>query len=137
MSKKYSIVTIGILFVVIVGMYLVRNVRSTSLYQEGTLEVFANCIRESGATFYGAFWCPHCQEQKKEFGDAKDLLPYVECSTPDGRGQTKVCEDAQITGYPTWVFGDGGRESGALPFDLLAEKTGCAAPVLNADAPQE
>jgi hypothetical protein len=25
------------------------------------LDDFAKCIKDSGAMFYGAFWCPHCQ----------------------------------------------------------------------------
>jgi len=65
---------------------------------------FATCIKDSGATFYGAFWCPHCQEQKAAFGKAQKLLPYVECSNPDGKSQNLICEAAKITGYPTWDF---------------------------------
>ena len=49
------------------------------------LETFAQCLGEKRALFYGAFWCPHCQEQKAMFGAAQRRLPYVECSTPDGR----------------------------------------------------
>ena len=89
---------------------------------------FAECLGERGATFYGAFWCPHCQNQKAMFGSADKYLPYIECSTPDGRGQLPICQEANVTGYPTWEFADGSRLSGEIPIRTLAEKTGCAAP---------
>lgn len=94
----------------------------------GRLDTLAQCIADSGATFYGAFWCPHCQAQKEMFGKSSELLPYLECSTPDGQGQLPVCEDAGIEGYPTWEFADGERLSGVVELDTLAERTGCALP---------
>jgi hypothetical protein len=99
---------------------------STPTLKPEIIQKLAACIKASGATFYGAFWCSHCNDQKDMFGDAKKELPYVECSTADGRGQTPVCTAAKITGYPTWVFKDGSSESGALPFEELARKTGCS-----------
>ena len=33
----------------------------------GELDQFALCLGDKGAVFYGAFWCPHCQNQKKMF----------------------------------------------------------------------
>jgi len=92
------------------------------------LDGFAQCIKDSGAVFYGAFWCSHCQDQKKLFGNAKRFLPYVECSTPNGRGQLSVCADKKIEGYPLWEFTDGVRENGLLSLARLAEKTGCVVP---------
>jgi len=94
----------------------------------GKLDAFATCIAESGATFYGAFWCPHCQNQKAMFGTSARLLPYVECSTPDGNSQLPVCTDAGVTGYPTWEFADGSREGGEVSLERLAEKTSCVLP---------
>lgn len=95
----------------------------------GKLDAFASCIKDSGAIFYGAFWCPHCQNQKALFGSSAKLLPYLECSTPDGRGQLPVCTDAGVTGYPTWVFADGSREGGEVSLERLSEKTACPLPV--------
>lgn len=95
---------------------------------KGKYDAFAQCIKASGATFYGAFWCPHCQNQKAMFGDSVKFLPYVECSTPDGTAQLQVCKDASVTGYPTWVFKDGSRLTGEVQLATLAQKTGCALP---------
>lgn len=92
------------------------------------LDGFASCLKDKGATFYGAFWCPHCQNQKKLFGKSAKKLSYVECSEPNGKGQLQVCADKKIEGYPTWEFADGSRESGELSLERLAEKTGCTYP---------
>ncbi len=97
--------------------------------QPGKYDAFAQCLGEKGAIFYGAFWCPHCQEQKKIFGRSADKLPYTECSTPDGQGQLAVCKDAGIEGYPTWVLKDGERLNSVQTPEILAEKTGCALPL--------
>ena len=94
----------------------------------GELDAFASCIKDSGTTYYGAFWCPNCKNQEALFGRSAKLLPRVECSTPDGRGQLQVCQDAGIKGYPTWQFVDGTRESGTLSLARLSEATGCALP---------
>ncbi len=96
--------------------------------QPDKLDSFASCLKEKKATFFGAFWCPHCQTQKTMFGRSERLLPYVECSTPDGNAQTKICIDNKIKSYPTWEFADGSRETGEVPLQKLAEKTGCELP---------
>jgi len=94
----------------------------------GKYDDFAQCITDNGAVFYGAFWCPHCTNQKEMFGSSMSNVAYVECATPDGKGQTQVCQDADIKGYPTWEFSDGSRLSGEVPLQTLAEKTGCSLP---------
>ncbi len=86
----------------------------------------AKCIAQSSTTFYGAFWCPHCEAQKTKFGTGAQYLPYVECSLPSGSGQTQVCIDHDIVQYPTWVFSDGSRLVGVQTPQTLAAKTGCA-----------
>lgn len=97
----------------------------------GKLDAFATCIKDSGATFYGAYWCPHCRNQKALFGSSAKLLPYVECSTPDGQGQLPVCNDAGVKGYPTWKFPDGKVENGEVSLARLSELTNCPLPESN------
>jgi hypothetical protein len=100
----------------------------------GKYDAFATCLKDKGATFYGAFWCPHCVAQKKKFGSSEKLLPYVECSTPDGQGQTQICKDKKIEGYPTWELKDGTRipddstEGAGVKLETLAAKTSCVLP---------
>jgi glutaredoxin len=65
----------------------------------------AEHLADEGAVFYGASWCPHCQEQKRLFGASAERLPYVECS-PGGPNapQSTSCRAAGIRTYPTWVI---------------------------------
>lgn len=109
---------------VIAGIFFLVSASS----KPGRLDEFAQCIKDKGAVFYGAFWCPHCQNQKAMFGTSQKLLPYVECSTPDGKGQLAVCQEKKIAGYPTWEFADGSKESGEVSLEKLAEKTNCQLP---------
>ncbi|HXK35049.1 MAG TPA: thioredoxin domain-containing protein [Candidatus Paceibacterota bacterium] len=120
-STLITVISLAVLAVLIV--FLVNNSK-----KPGELDAFAACLEEKSAVFYGAFWCPHCQNQKKLFGKSAKLLPYVECSTPDGQSQLEICKDKNIEGYPTWEFADGSRETGEVSLAKLAEKTGCALP---------
>ncbi|MBI4437719.1 hypothetical protein HY631_02095 [Candidatus Uhrbacteria bacterium] len=85
---------------------------------------FAQCLSQSGAKMYGAWWCPHCQSQKKVFGNAFSYVNYVECSNPN-RTMLQACKDLGIEGYPTWEFGDGARLGGEQSLATLSAKSGC------------
>ncbi len=113
-------------FLVIVGAMVLIALPKKAETSE--LADFAQCLSDNGAKFYGAHWCPHCKNQKEAFGPAAKYLPYIECATPSGQGQQKVCVDNNITSYPTWVFADGSRESGNLSLSTLATKTNCTLP---------
>lgn len=91
----------------------------------GKYDEFAKCLTSSGVKMYGAFWCPHCENQKKMFGSSWGYVDYVECSLPDKSGQTQVCIQAGIKLYPTWQFHGGERVEGELTFGELGEKSGC------------
>ncbi len=121
-KKNLTVLAIGVLVVAGIGYWIYAQ------SQPGKYDAFASCLKDKGATFYGAFWCPHCQKQKAMFGKSERLLSYVECSTPDGRNQYQVCKDKNIEGYPTWEFSDGDRMTGEIPFSQLSEKTGCELP---------
>jgi len=98
----------------------------------GKYDAFATCLKDKGATFYGAFWCPHCQAQEKTFEASRQTLEkiglYVECSTADATGQLQVCTDKGIKSYPTWTFADGSTLGGEIPLQQLADKTSCVLP---------
>ncbi|MEK7658800.1 MAG: hypothetical protein AAB352_02930 [Patescibacteria group bacterium] len=123
MKNKTIIIIIVLL---IISFSAVLWIKSAS--QPGKLDAFAQCLKENGAAFYGTFWCKHCQSQKALFGKSAKHLPYIECSTPDGRGQLAICKDKNIESYPTWEFSDGSRLNGEIPLTQLAEKTGCSLP---------
>jgi hypothetical protein len=96
----------------------------------GKLDAFAQCINDAGAKYFGAFWCPNCKNQEALFGRSSRLLPRIECSTPDGKGQLPICTEAKIEGYPTWEFTDGTKVTGVQSLEALAEKTLCPIPTL-------
>lgn len=125
-NKKIFLLIIGILILGTIGAVLLQS--NSTPAGPGKYDAFATCLKEKGATFYGAFWCPHCQSQKKLFGSSVKLLPYVECSTADASGQLQVCTDKKIDGYPTWEFADGSRLNGEIPLQQLADKTSCTLP---------
>lgn len=83
------------------------------------LKALATHLRDSEARFYGAYWCPVCQEQKEMFEASAHRLPYVEC-TPRGRSGTLnfTCVANDVKDYPTWIIG-GRRYVGVLSIDRL------------------
>ena len=83
------------------------------------LKALATHLHESGARFYGAYWCPACQEQKELFTASLDRLPYIEC-TPEGRGGPHAvdCLTRNIEQYPTWII-DGQRHTGVVSVERL------------------
>jgi thiol-disulfide isomerase/thioredoxin len=119
---------IGLLILGGITMVVMDSKSANSPSTLNKYDGFAQCLKDKGATFYGAFWCPHCKAQKKLFGSSVKLLPYVECSTPDGNSQTAECIAKKIESYPTWIFADGTQETGEVPLAKLAEKTSCVLP---------
>lgn len=88
----------------------------------------AQHLTQAGAMFYGAWWCPHCSDQKELFGkDALSYVPYTECAPESGQGQTPACREAGITNYPTWDVG-GQRIVGPRPLAELARLSGYQGP---------
>jgi glutaredoxin len=81
-------------------------------------------LGQSGAKMYGAYWCPHCQQQKAYFGPSANHLPYIECS-PGGQGSptAEVCRTEGIKSYPTWVI-NGKHIEEVMTLKQLADATG-------------
>lgn len=83
----------------------------------------ADHLSETGATMYGAYWCPHCATQKTYFGGAAARLPYVECDSKGFDPQVERCQQAGISAYPTWVI-EGEYYLGSQPLGKLARLSG-------------
>lgn len=112
----------GFAFVYLSNKATTETVKST----DPRVAALADCLTAAGAKMYGTYWCPHCQAQKENFGEAFAKIDYVECADRNNpRVQTQSCTDAGITGYPTWVFADGSRLEGDQTFKDLAAKTNC------------
>ncbi len=126
-DKKTQAVRITIFAVIIAAVIVVMSLVVGSANTSTKYDSFAQCIKDKGVKFYGAFWCPHCQAQKAAFGGSVKYLPYVECSNAD-KTQNATCNAAGIESYPTWEFPDGTRATGEQSMQVLADKTGCALP---------
>jgi thiol-disulfide isomerase/thioredoxin len=128
---KIFVWIIGILILGTIATVLIQS-RNSTPPGPGKYDAFATCLKDKGVLFYGAFWCPHCQEQEKLLEASRQTLAseglYVECSTPDAAGQTQVCINKKIQSYPTWIFADGSQLNGTIPLQQLADKSSCVLP---------
>lgn len=126
-DKRTAIFRTVILFVIIFIVGAFALVRMSENSGDADLrETLAQCLTDNDVVMYGAYWCPHCANQKREFGNAFDSVTYVECATPGNpQAMNDECKDAGIKGYPTWVFPDGTRLSGERALTELADVAGC------------
>lgn len=123
-NSKSSYYLYGAAALVVVGLiaFATTQEAAPSAYDE-----FAQCLTDDGVKMYGAWWCPHCQSQKKLFGSSFAHVTYIECSTVS-KSMNQTCKDAGVEGYPTWEFSDASRLGGEQSLETLAEKSGCALP---------
>lgn len=84
----------------------------------------AKHLTETGAKKYGAFWCPHCYDQKQLFGkEAFAEVNYIECDPQGKNPQREACLAAGIQSFPTWEI-DGKFYPGTKTLAELAELSG-------------
>lgn len=78
-------------------------------------------LNEIGAKNYGAYWCPHCHEQKQLLGkEAAAKLDYVECAADGVNSQVEQCKAAGIQAFPSWEI-NGQIYAGVRSLNELAE----------------
>jgi uncharacterized membrane protein len=90
----------------------------------------ARHLRQIGAKEYGAYWCPHCHDQKMLFGkEAAKIINYFECDPKGQNSRAEICQAAatDIKGFPTWEI-KGQFYSGTQTLDKLAELSGYTGP---------
>ncbi|ERT07552.1 VKORC1/thioredoxin domain protein [Lyngbya aestuarii BL J] len=84
----------------------------------------ARHLQQLNAKEYGAYWCPHCHDQKQLFGkEAFAMIDYVECDPKGKNARPQLCKEAGITGYPTWEI-DGQFYPGTASLEKLADLSG-------------
>jgi hypothetical protein len=91
----------------------------------GAAEIaLAKHLNQAGVKVYGAYWCPHCYEQKQLFGkEAWQYIASVECAEDAlNQPQPKLCKQAGIEGFPTWSI-DGKLDAGVKKLSQLAQLT--------------
>jgi uncharacterized membrane protein len=117
-------VPVGLALILVLHLNYSGFLGESPAAEDPAARALASYMAQQGVKFYGAYWCPHCQEQKEMFGLSATRLPYIECS-PDGQNhpQSGECRDAGITSYPTWII-NGKRFEEVLSLQRLAETTG-------------
>ena len=123
MKKSYIYTSLAILALIVLIALIVNSKSGPGKYDD-----FAKCLTEKGTKMYGAYWCPHCLNQKRDFGSSWQYVTYIECSLPNNAGPTEFCTKAGINGYPTWEFQNGDRIEGEVSFPELSQRTSCPLP---------
>jgi uncharacterized membrane protein len=127
--------------VVLVGTLGIYNSGTTARTPDGQLGppvmavsgnaeiALAEHLTQIGARMFGAYWCPHCHEQKELFGrQAFAKINYVECDPEGASSQTDLCRSIpEVQGYPTWEI-NGQFYSGRQSLERLAEVSGYTGP---------
>ena len=98
-------------------------------HKDHKYDSFARCLAGKNAKMYGLYWCPHCADQKHEFGSSFRYVPYVECASEnDPHELTPACKAAGVKLFPSWQFGADPPKEGVLSLEALSDKTGCSLP---------
>jgi len=123
-KKKRLLLYAGIL-ILLAGAFIAGR-----YYRNHRYDSFAKCLASKQAKMYGLYWCPHCVDQKRMFGDAFHYVPYVECAVgAPGSGQMQpVCQAAGVKLFPSWQFGAAPPKEGVLSLEELSARTGCSLP---------
>src|SRR3989344_5221879 len=125
MKPSKPVLVTGIIIVIILVGFIGFNITDNTINVPSKYNSFAKCLTDNGVKMYGAYWCPHCNNQKQMFGSSWQYVNYIECSLPNRAGQTQVCNQAGIRAYPTWEFQDGNILEGELTFTQLSQYSNC------------
>jgi hypothetical protein len=103
------------------------NPPALQLADSRSIDGLATHLKKIGARMYGAYWCPHCKDQKDAFGTAFRNIDYVECDPGGTNARPALCKKAKITGYPTWEI-KGKLYPGTQSLEELAKLSGYSGP---------
>jgi hypothetical protein len=123
-SKTKKVILYVVVAALFVGAYLAGR-----YYKNHKYDSFAECLATKNARMYGLYWCPHCADQKREFGSSFHYVPYIECASENVPHElTPACKAAGVKLFPSWQFGAEPPKEGALTLQELSQKTGCSLP---------
>jgi len=123
-SKTKKVILYVVIAALFAGAYLAGR-----YYKNHKYDSFARCLATKNAKMYGLYWCPHCADQKREFGSSFRYVPYVECASEnDPHELTPACKAAGVKLFPSWQFGADPPKEGVLTLHELSQKSGCSLP---------
>jgi len=121
-SNARTIATYAVIVLLFTGAYYAGWYRKNHRYDS-----FAKCLASRQVRMYGAFWCPHCADQKALFGESFHYVPYTECAVSRSE-LTAECKAKSINLFPTWQFGSNPPKPGELTMSELSTQAGCSLP---------
>lgn len=124
MNTKNNLALIGILVLILAIVVVVMVFAGSQTKSDPATDAFAKYLASKNVTMYGAYWCAHCQNQKKSFGSSFQFVPYVECTK-----DTAKCTAAGVEYFPTWIFPDGNKLVGEISLEDLAKASGYELPI--------
>jgi hypothetical protein len=117
MNQGIAVILIIIAVIALVVSYLkLKDQFGTTINYDN----FAKCLTEKNVVMYGSETCPHCQNQKKMFGDSFQYINYVECSE-----NPSACTEKGVQYIPTWSVNGSLQSSGEKTLNELSSLTGC------------
>ena len=123
-SNTKKVILYVVIAALLAGAYLAGR-----YYKNHKYDSFARCLATKNARMYGLYWCPHCADQKREFGSSFRYVRYVECASEnDPHELTPTCKAAGVKLFPSWQFGADPPKEGVLTLQELSQKTGCSLP---------
>jgi hypothetical protein len=122
-DRKKTFLMYGIVLLLLAGAYFAGR-----YYRGHKYDSFAKCIADKQAKMYGLYWCPHCADQKRMFGESFQNVPYIECAIRGSHELAPECKTAGVKLFPSWQFGSEAPKEGVLSLNELSQKTGCKLP---------
>lgn len=122
-ARTRKFIQYGVVAVLLAGAFF-----GGRYYRGHKYDSFAQCLATKQAKMYGLYWCPHCIEQKEEFGDSFHFVPYEECAIKGSQELAPACKIAGVKLFPSWQFAGEQPKEGVLSLEALSDKTGCKLP---------
>jgi len=128
-GEKDASKTKKVILYVVIAAFFVGAFFAGRYYKNHKYDSFARCLATRNARMYGLYWCPHCADQKREFGSSFRYVPYIECASEnDPHELTPACKAVGVKLFPSWQFGADPPKEGVLTLQELSQKTGCSLP---------
>jgi hypothetical protein len=108
-----------------IGMVIVFGYVGFWYHDNYRYDGFAKCMASKQVKMYGAYWCPHCADQKEILGKSYRFV-YVECGVLGSRAESDECAALGVKLFPTWRFPDGSMTALVFSPEELSDKTGCS-----------
>lgn len=123
--KKGTKIVLAVAIIAVVGLIFFSYSGDST---PGQYDAFAQCLNEKGIVMYGAYWCPHCQNQKDMFGKSVEYINYVECDPRGNDANPELCQAKGVNSYPTWEFPNGEIVSGEMSLREISFRSECELP---------